>query len=139
MFHVSNRNSGLFNHFIELRSVWLRLSYQLLQMVPTQQEHVRSKIQFLYQSGMTIKEISRTLKVDRNTVRKLAKKYEGDIADAKRLHRQTKMTPNTKDRVRSLVMNQVRGIRSVVKKLNFSEEFKLRNMKFSVASVRRYI
>ena len=58
--------------------------------MPPTREHVRSKIKCFYQSSMAIKEISRTLKVDRNTVRKWARKDDGDIADAKRLGRPTK-------------------------------------------------
>ena len=84
---------------------------------------MRSKIQCLYQSGMLIKEISRTLKVDRNTVRKWSRKNDGDVMDAQRLVRPTKMAPKTKDRVKHLGKNQVTGIRSVVKKLNFSDDF----------------
>ena len=108
-------------------------------MSPTQREHLRSKIQCLYQSGMAIKEISRTLKVDRNTVRKWTRKDDGDVTDAKRLGRPTKVTPKTKDRVRHLAMNQVTGIRTVVKKLNFSEDFQNRNKKVGVTTIRRYV
>ena len=71
---------------------------------------------------MVIKEISRTLKVDKNTVRKSTRKDEGDIAHAKRLGRPTKITPKT-ERVGNLAVNQVTGIRSVVKKLHFSEDY----------------
>lgn len=63
---------------------------------------------------MLIKEISQTLKVDRNTVRKWARKNDGDVMDAQRLGRPTKMTPKTKDRVKNLCKNHVTGIRSVV-------------------------
>ena len=55
-----------------------------------------------------------------NTVRKWARKNDGDIADAKGLDQPTKITPKTKERVRHLAMNQVTGMRSVVKKLSFS-------------------
>ena len=95
MVHVSDHNSGLFNHFIQQRSVSLRLIYQLLQMSPIKRDHVRSKMQCIYQSGMAIKEISRSLKVDRNTVRKWARKDDGDVTDTKRLGRPAKITPKT--------------------------------------------
>jgi hypothetical protein len=85
---------------------------------------------------MAIKEISRTLKVDMNTVRKWARKDDSDIADAKRLGQPTKITPKTKDSVKHLAMNQVTRIRSVVKKLNFSEDFQAQNKKASVTTVR---
>ena len=59
----------------------------------------------------------------------------GDIADAKRLGRPTKIT-KTKERVGHLAINQKMGIRSAVKKLNFSEDFQARNKKVGVTTVR---
>ena len=85
---------------------------------------------------MVIKEISQTLRVDRNTARKSVRKDDGDIAGAKILGQPTKITPKTKDRVKHLAMNQVTGIRSVVKKLNFCEDFQARNKKADVTTVR---
>jgi len=75
------------------------------------------------------------LKVDKNKVRKSARKNDGDITDPKRLGRPTKFTLNTKH----LAMNQVTGRRSVAMKLNFSEDFQARNKKAGVTTVRRYV
>ena len=77
------------------------------------------------------------MKVDRNTVRKWARNDNGDIAVATKLGRQTKITPKT--RVRYLAMNKVTGIRSLVKKLHFSENFRGRNKKVGVTTVRRNV
>ena len=49
------------------------------------------------------------------------------------------MTSKTKDRVRNLAMNQVTAIRSVVKKLDFSNDFQAQNKKVGVTTVRRYV
>ena len=72
-------------------------------------------------------------------MRKSARKDDGDIAGAKRLGRRTKITPKTKDRVRHLAMNQLTGIRSVVKKLNFSEDSEALNKKAGMTKVRWYV
>lgn len=86
-----------------------------------------------------MREIARRLKVDRNTVRKWARKEEGDVEDKQRCGRPSKVTPNTKRRIRGLCKDRVTGIRSVVKKLNFSTEFQNRGKKIGVTTVRRYV
>jgi transposase len=87
-------------------------------------EHVRSKIQGLHQSGMSISAICAQLRVSKNTVRKWIRKSDGDTVDKKRTGRPTKLTPKTKNKIKNLAKETVGiGYRTVTRKLNFSNDF----------------
>ena len=73
----------------------------------SERKHIRSKIQALAEAGVGIKEIAKRLDVSRNTVRKWVRKEDADISDVERSGRPTKMTPNSKEKIRKMVKDKV--------------------------------
>ena len=103
-------------------------------------EHLRSKIQGLHEAGHGISEISRTLGCDRKTVRKWVNSPPGGVSDAKRAGRPTKVTPNTKDKVRKELKDKAGpGLRRVARMLNFSAQYTERNKKISHMTISRHV
>lgn len=101
---------------------------------------LRHRIQVLCSQGLSIKEITRQCKVSRNTVRKWARKQEGDVTDAQRPGKPTKFSPRTKDKVRKWVKDKVGvGTRTVAKKLNFSDSYKERGKTISHSAISKYL
>ena len=93
-------------------------------MTSTRREHVRSKIQALSTQGVSYREISRRLGVSTNTVKKWARLEGGTVTDRRRSGRPTKLSPKTKERIVSLAKDRIAvGIRTVTKKLNFSNDY----------------
>ena len=109
-------------------------------MAPTKREHLRSKIQALCANNIPIKEIARRLNVSRNTVKKWRNSPDGSVTDQPRSGRPSKLTPNTKLKIKNMAREQVGvGIRTVCKKLNFSDNFTEREKRIGVSTVRRYV
>ena len=51
-------------------------------------------------------------------------KGDGNVSDSKRVGRPTKLTPNTKNKIRNLVKDKIGfGTRAVAKRLNFSDDY----------------
>ncbi|PSN34734.1 hypothetical protein C0J52_17742 [Blattella germanica] len=64
------------------------------------------------------------LGIDPKTVRLWVNKGDGNVKDSKRVGRPTKLTPNTKDKIRNLVKDKIGiGTRAVTKRLNFSDDY----------------
>ena len=109
-------------------------------MTPTHREHDHSKIQALLTQGVSYREISRRLGVGRNTVKKWARLEDGTVTDCRRSGRPTKLSPRTKERIASLAKDRIAvGIRTVTKKLDFSNDYIERNKKIGATTVRRYV
>ncbi|PSN37047.1 hypothetical protein C0J52_21906 [Blattella germanica] len=64
------------------------------------------------------------LGIDPKTVRLWVNKGDGNVNDSKRVGRPTKLTPNTKNKIRNLVKDKIGiGTRAVTKRLNFSDDY----------------
>ena len=81
-------------------------------------EHICSQIQALHVSCMSNTKTAQ-LGVDPKTVRLWVIKGDGNVSDSKRVGRPTKLTPNTRNKIRNLVKDKI-GIdtRAVAKRLN---------------------
>ena len=85
-------------------------------------EHIRSQIQALHVSCMSNTKTAQ-MGVDPKTVRLWVNKGDGNVSDSKRVGRPTKLTPNTKNKIRNLVKDKIGiGTRAVAKRLNFSDD-----------------
>lgn len=103
-------------------------------------EHTRTRIKLLFEMGMNITEISQKLKVSRPTVRKWVNRAENDISDHPRSGRPTKLTPQTKKKIRQLAENKPGvGTRTVAKKINFSISYQNRGKTISRTTVKDYV
>ena len=103
-------------------------------------EHVRSQIQGLYTAGHSISRIATVLKCDRKTVRKWINALPGQVQDARRKGRPTKMSPNTKDKVRREFKDKVSpGLRRVSRALNLSPGYVERGKTISHMTLSRHL
>lgn len=103
-------------------------------------KHIRSKIQALYDAGISIRGIANQLSVSRATVQKWVRKPDGDVADASRSGRPSKMTPNSKERVRRLMQDKIGvGTRRVAKQLNFSADYQERHKTISHSCISGHV
>ena len=66
------------------------------------------------------------LNVSSKKVRKWVRKEIGDTSDGKRSGRLTKLTPDTKRWITNLEKETGTGLRTVRKKMNFSDSFRAR-------------
>ena len=109
-------------------------------MPPKIQRHlIRHKIQVLHKEGTSIQAIAKKLKISRNTVRKWVRKEEGDTSDGKRSGRPTKLTPDTKRRITKLANETGTGLRTVRKKLNFSDSFQARRKTLCLGTIGNFV
>lgn len=103
-------------------------------------KHIRSKMQSLHEAGWSIKKISKNLRVSRNTVRLWVRSVEGNVSDAHRSGRPSKLSPGTKRKITALVKDRVGvGVRTVAKRLNFSQDFLDRHKTICANTVRNYV
>ena len=103
-------------------------------------EQVRSQIQGLSAAGHSISRIATILKCDRKTVRKWINVLPGQVQDAKRKGRPTKMSPNAKDKVRREFKDKVSpGLRRVSRALNLSPGYVERGKRISHMTLSRHL
>ena len=76
-------------------------------------------------------------KVD--SCKRWVRKDDGDILDAKRSGRPTKLTPDTKREITKLTKETGTGLRTVARKLNFSDDFKERGKTVGVTAIGNFV
>ena len=109
-------------------------------MAPTKWQHIRSQIRALVKSDFSYREIAKKLRINKTSVQKWAKMKDGIVCDKPRSGRPTKISPKTKQRIRNLTEDQVGvGIRTVSKKLNFSDSHINRGKRIGVTTVSDHV
>ncbi|KAJ4425975.1 hypothetical protein ANN_27601 [Periplaneta americana] len=85
-------------------------------MAPTKREHARSQVQALVKTGKSVRDIARLLKMSPTTVLKWKNQTDGSVSDAKRSGRPSKVSPQTKRKIREWVKDKVGvGTRAALK------------------------
>lgn len=108
-------------------------------MAPTKREHARSQVQALVKTGKSVRDIARLLKMSPTTVLKWKNQTDGSVSDAKRSGRPSKVSPQTKRKIREWVKDKVGvGTRAVAKRLNFSECYYSINKNISHMTISRH-
>ncbi|KAJ4447039.1 hypothetical protein ANN_09028 [Periplaneta americana] len=108
-------------------------------MAPTKREHARSQVQALVKTGKSVRNIARLLKMSPTTVLKWKNQTDGPVSDSKRSGRPSKVSLQTKRKIREWVKDKVGvGTRAVAKRLNFSECYRSINKNISHMTISRH-
>ncbi|KAJ4426722.1 hypothetical protein ANN_26521, partial [Periplaneta americana] len=86
-------------------------------IAPTKREHARSQVQALVKTGKSVRDIARLLKMSPTTVLKWKNQTDGSVSDAKRSGQPSKVSPQTKRKIREWVKDKDWGRRSYVPRI----------------------